>query len=130
MSPHGRRGPGAETTTEPASKIKAAAPPINTQQRRSGPVIGGRVVVNARWAREWSFKDDDRVDRVIKELEWAPAGAHVTIVVAARQLVPVALDYLREHASHLGAITVECSDPETVARWVRGLRDGVAVTHR
>lgn len=85
-------------------------------------------MVNARSAQTWSFDDDHRVARAIEDLEVAPAGADVVIVVRGRQHPSLALDYLRQHGGHLGSVTVECDDPGTVARWVRGLRDGVAVT--
>jgi len=53
----------------------------------------------------------------------APAGADVTLIVRPGQFGPAwALAYLIENGKHLGSITVECDDPDTIRRWVTELQ--------
>jgi len=131
MSPPGRRSaPGREAEDAPES-FAGDDTSIDRGRGESRFRIAGRIVVDARTSARWvSFDEDQRISRAIQELEYAPAGADATVVVSAGQHPSLALDYLRAHAPHLGSLTVECSDARTVGRWVRGLRDGVAVEFR
>jgi len=87
------------------------------------PRVDGIVFVNASSREPWSIADNHRVDRLIEEISYAPAGMHVTITVKARQHVPVmAVEYLRDNGRHLGSLTIACSDPDTIARWVAAFR--------
>lgn len=52
-------------------------------------------------------------------------GTIVTLVVAPRQRVCLAVDDLREHGLHLGRVDIECSDVVTQAVWVDALINGV-----
>lgn len=70
-----------------------------------------------------TFGDTHAVERLIQEAAYAPPGADIVFVVKRRQYAPQwALDYLRSEGQHLGSITVECSDPDTITRWVAQLR--------
>lgn len=88
-----------------------------------GPRIDGFVSVNASSREPWTVTENHRVDRLLKEIAYAPSGTHVTITVKARQHVPVmAVEYLRDNGRHLGSITIACSDPDTISRWVNAFR--------
>ena len=79
--------------------------------------IGGSLAIDLR------IDDDHKVDRLIQQAAHAPAGADVAFSVRPRQLTPYwAIAYLREHGTHLGGITVHCSDPDTIKLWVLALR--------
>jgi len=67
--------------------------------------------------------------RRVQMLAFAPMGADVVVQVAAGQFVPsLAVGYLRAEGHHLGSVTVECSDPATVRRWVLALRGEDAIS--
>ncbi len=130
MRPPGRRTtPSTRAESGPEESFRGDDTSM-TRPTACGPRIGGRVVIDARTPDEWSYNADRRIARLIEGAEFAPAGADVVLVVAARQHPSLALDYLRANGSHLGSITVEAPDGETVGRWIRGLRDGVAVSLR
>lgn len=62
------------------------------------------------------------LDRAIQALAYVPAGAPAELLVAPGQHYPASLEAVRREAAAL--ITVVCSDPATVARWVHVLREG------
>lgn len=69
------------------------------------------------------FSNTHAVERLIQEAAYAPVGADVVLVVKKRQYAPAqALDFLRREGQHLGSVTVECTDPDTITRWVAQLR--------
>jgi len=121
-------GPEAATVPTPrqasATIVQSTRPDV---KHATGPLIGGTVRVDLRkFTREaWNFSRDHEYDRAVTDLTYAPAGAAVVLVVSPRAYLPTA--YLREHGQHLGSITVECSDPDTIARWVDALRSGFRV---
>ena len=78
----------------------------------------GSVRVNLR--RRWLT--DHEISRRIMEAANCPPGVLVVLDVRAGTPVPLALDYLRVRAR----CEVVSSDPATVGRWVRSLREGVA----
>lgn len=89
-----------------------------------GPTIGGHVIVNAQNPSKATARDR-LIERNLKDLCYAPAGAAVTIRVSRGQLVEIAgVECLRAHGRHLGSITIECPDPGTIRRWVDALRNG------
>lgn len=67
--------------------------------------------------------EDPTLSRRVQFLACSPAGADVVLHVAAGQHVPsLAAAYLRAEGGHLGSVTVESSDPQTVRQWVDALR--------
>lgn len=83
--------------------------------------IGGSVAIDLR------VEDDHKIDRLIQGAASAPAGAEVAFSVRPRQFTPYwSIGYLRVHGAHLGAITVHCSDPDTIKLWVLALRGEAA----
>lgn len=79
--------------------------------------IRGSLAIDLR------IRDDHKIDRLIQQAAHAPAGADVVFSIGPRQLTPYwSIAYLREHGAHLGAVTVQCSDPDTIRLWVAALR--------
>lgn len=79
--------------------------------------ISGHVHVNL------DVTDEHTLLRRVQDAAFAPPGADVTFTVRPRQCPSYqGLAWLREHGKELGSVTFECSDPETVTRWVAGLR--------
>ncbi len=63
--------------------------------------------------------------RAIQNASGYLPGTIVTLVVAPRQRVCLAIDDLRKHGLHLGRVDIECSDAVTQAVWVDALINGV-----
>ena len=83
----------------------------------------GRVRLDLDTHRANGFEVDREVVRKLKSLSFAPAGAEVVLAVRPAQLWPgEGIAYVRDCCRHLGTVTVECSDPETVREWVLALR--------
>lgn len=80
--------------------------------------VGGRLVVNL------TQLENDRIGRALQAICSAPAGADVVVIVAPRQFVPYESEYVREFGRHIGRLTIECSDPETITNWTTCLREG------
>ena len=83
--------------------------------------ITGTIVLDLR-----PTDPDDLQDRAAARAVWdlamAPAGAHVVLVVARGQYVDPQIGHvLRTQAAHLGVVTVQCDDAETIARWIKML---------
>jgi len=113
-TPRGAFESPAKATTSTLAHHSSASP---------GPRIDGFVSVNASFREPWTVTENHRVDRLLQEIAYAPSGTHVTITVKARQHVPVmSVEYLRDNGRHLGSITIACSDPDTIARWVNAFR--------
>lgn len=71
-------------------------------------------------AGDWS---NNKVERLMQEATYAPAGADIIFVVRRGQFAPPGgMAWLRDEGQHLGSITVECADPDTITRWVAQLR--------
>lgn len=69
------------------------------------------------------FGETHTVERLIQEAVYAPPGADIVLVVRRGQIPPFhGINYLRDHGQHLGSVTVECTDPDTISRWVAQLR--------
>ena len=84
--------------------------------------IGGTVTVDLQNVNPFT------VARRMKNAAEAPRGAEVTFLVGPGQQPPVsATHYVREYGRSLGSVTVSCSDPATVRRWVDALRHGIEV---
>ena len=83
----------------------------------------GRVRLDLGTNRANGFEAEYQVVRKLKSLSFAPAGAEVVLAVLPAQLWPgEGIAYVRDCCRHLGTVTVECSDPETVREWVLALR--------
>lgn len=84
--------------------------------------ISGTVVLDLRPVDpdDWH---DRRAVRAVSGLCVAPQGADVVLVVARGQFVdPQVAETIRSDAGHVGSVTVQSEDPETIARWVALLR--------
>ena len=84
--------------------------------------VTGSVVLDLRPADpdDWH---DRRAVRAVSGLCMAPHGADVVLIVARGQFVdPQVAEIIRSDAGHIGSITVQCDDPDTIARWVALLR--------
>ncbi|MFX0539554.1 hypothetical protein ACQBAT_07765 [Ornithinimicrobium sp. Y1847] len=80
-----------------------------------------RLDLTAGDPRNWT--DTHAIERLIQEATYAPPGADIIFVVRRGQLAPLhGIAWLREHGQHLGSVTVECTDPDTITRWVAQLR--------
>ena len=67
--------------------------------------------------------DEYAVMRAVQTAVYAPAGADVEFLIEPNQWPPFqGVLYLREHGAHLSRISVKCSDPVTVRRWISALR--------
>lgn len=64
-------------------------------------------------------------DRLIQSATAELPGTEVTLVVAPRQHVSLAVDDLRLHGGHLGSVKVECADLTTRMVWIDALTNGV-----
>ena len=124
-------GPKAAIVPTPRQASSTIVTPTRPDVKHTnGPLIGGTVRVDLRkYTRDpWSFSRDHEYDRAVTDLTYVPAGAAVVVVVSPRAYLPAGgVAYLREHGQHLGSITVECSDPDTIAHWVEALRHGFRV---
>lgn len=88
---------------------------------------GGRVRLKLSRFKKADDWDDRQLmaetTRALKDLTFAPAGCEIVLEVARGQMCAgEGISYLREHGLHLGRVTVECEDAETVRRWVAALR--------
>lgn len=87
---------------------------------------GGRVRLKLSHYKPDGWNDREctaEITMLLKNLTFAPAGCEVVLEVARGQYsAGEGISYLREHGLHLGRITVECDDAETVRRWVATLR--------
>ncbi|MGN6600697.1 MAG: hypothetical protein ACTHMW_15625, partial [Actinomycetes bacterium] len=83
-----------------------------------GPVIRGRISIDLRGLYPdsvWPESPEDIIRRSLDDAIYAPAGADVEILVSPKQYAPIyALRKLTDLGSHLGSVTVICSEPETV----------------
>ena len=78
--------------------------------------VHGVVRVDLRAREAGPVTDDALIARQLQMLAFAPPGADVVVQVAAGQFVPsLAVAYLRSEGGHLSSVTVESSDPPTVA---------------
>lgn len=87
--------------------------------------ISGSVLIDLRFSDEHESKTDfdHAVTRLIQSGSLAPMGADVVLVVDPRAWPSyLGVGYLREHGQHLGSITVQCSDPDTIKVWCAALR--------
>lgn len=67
--------------------------------------------------------NDHKVDRAVQEATFAPAGADIFFAVSRRQMPSfIGLQYLHENGQHLGSVTFECDDPDTIRHWCDALR--------
>jgi hypothetical protein len=109
--------PGAALRTTDAGRVLSPTP---GNLNRTGPRICGTILVD--------LADPSTVERNIQWAAHSPAGTDVVLVVKPRQQAPwAALAYLIEHGQHLASVTVQSSDPATIADWVRELRAEVAL---
>lgn len=109
-----------DATREASSGSTPILPPLVTLGRVRLNL--GATQTGDRW-HDWARETTEEVTRMIRTLTLAPAGCEVVLQVAPGQ-IPEGIAHLRDQGQHLGPITVECSDPETVRRWVLALRGG------
>lgn len=85
--------------------------------------INGTVRLDLAAVDGSGWTDTHKVERAMQEATYAPAGANVILVVRRGQYPPIhGVAWLRDNGHHLGSVTVECDDPDTIARWVAQLR--------
>ncbi len=84
-------------------------------------IITGTIVLDLRPTDPDDWQDRTAT-RALWDLTMAPTGAHVVLVVARGQYVDPQIGHvLRTQAAHLGVVTVQCDDAETIARWIKML---------
>lgn len=87
--------------------------------------LAGTVTIDVAAVAGHLLQDDHQAMRLVQDATYAPAGADVVLKVAPRQFPPVhGVAWLREHGQHLGTVTVQCSCPDTIRRWLDAVRGG------
>lgn len=86
--------------------------------------ISGRVHIDLAVLDEGRWGDDRPVQRALQEATWAPPGAEVVFKVKRRQFPPPSgMEWLKSHGQHLGSVTFDCDDPDTIRDWIDRLNN-------
>lgn len=85
--------------------------------------VAGTVTVDLAALDPDGWTNPHAVDRPIQEVTYAPPGADVVFIVRRGQHPPLhGIAWLKEHGQHLGSVTVQSADPDTIRRWIDALR--------